>query len=106
MIYQITGGKDLANIPWADPIHKETAKEYLSILDEEYGTDRNSSEGGYLLYATPGTSKQALARYFDYTAYQPEYTDIIYSTPRYQLLVYILATEYGVVVMKEEEHDC
>ena len=107
MIYQLTGAKDLSNVPWTDPIHAETAKEYLSILDEEYGSDRNiTSDGGYLLYCTAKSDEADLPAYFPYDTLQPEYIDTIYSTPRYQLSVYILATEYGVVVIKEESHDC
>ena len=99
MIYQLTGAKEISSVSWVDHTHAEIAKEYLSILDEEYGSDRNiTSDGGYLLYCTEKSDEAELSAYFPYDTLQPEYIDTIYSTPRYQLSVYILATEYGVVV--------
>lgn len=107
MIYQLGHISDLEKLPPVDGHIYEAAKEYLGILDVEYGADRNvlHGDGGFLLYCTPGTTDSELEAYFSYRDYVPEYEEQINSIPPYTLSVHVMTSDYGVVVLREREDE-
>ena len=50
---------------------------HASVLTHEYGADRNidDSDGGYILYAVPGTDAEELKAFFDVSKHTPEHVD-------------------------------
>ena len=70
----------------------------MSILSDEYGENRNidTDLGGYVLYAVPGTPIEEIKAFFDYTKNAVEYAETSGSVCA---LVYILSSDYGVVIV-------
>jgi hypothetical protein len=75
-------------------------KDHLTILDNEYGYDRDTEEddGGYILYCERGTTHSELASYFEYEESICEYTERIPGTDYYQSM-FILNNEYVIVIV-------
>ena len=98
MVYKIGNVSDLASIAIPDSKAYELLSQYAMLLSYEYGEDRNVdlSDGGFVLYATPGTDCKEIKAYFDYTKHTPEYAD------RYGSIcvaMYITNNEYAVVIV-------
>ena len=98
MVYKIGNVSDLAKIPIACNRAKEILYHFAKVLTTEYVEDRNidTDDGGYILYALPGTSDDEIKDRFDYTQnileYGEAFEDVCY-------VVYILAQDYGVVIV-------
>lgn len=98
MIYKLGTTNDLISLQSLNPNVRKIIKNDLTILDENYGCDRdiNNDDGGYVLYCTSGTKKEELKEYLDYTEYLPEFVDLILG---FCHAVYILSTEYAISVI-------
>ena len=102
MVYKIGNVSDLAKIPIASDKAKEILYHFARVLTTEYGGDRNvdTDDGGYILYALPGASDDEIKERFDYTQnileYGEAFEDVCY-------VVYILAQDYGVVIVMSVE---
>lgn len=98
MVYKIGNVSDLTKIPIVSDKAKEILYHFARVLTTEYGEDRNIDidDGGYILYALPGTDVKEIKERFDYTQNILEYgealEDVCYA-------VYILAQDYGVVIV-------
>lgn len=98
MVYKIGNVSDLAKIPMVSDKAKEILYHFARVLTTEYGKDRNNDtdDGGYILYALPGTDVKEIKDRFDYTQnileYGEAFEDVCYA-------VYILAQDYGVVIV-------
>ena len=97
MIYKIGSLSDLTGITISEEA-KEFLYYYANILSTEYGEDRDidNNFGGYILYATPGTTEKDIKAYFDYTENLLEYVDTNNSVC---VAVYITGDDYGVVII-------
>ena len=98
MVYKIGNVSDLTKIPIGSDKAKEILYHFAKVLTTEYGEDRNvdTDDGGYILYALPGTDVKKIKDRFDYTQnileYGEAFEDVCYA-------VYILAQDYGVVIV-------
>ena len=98
MVYKIGNVSDLARIPISSDKAREILYHFAKVLTTEYGGDRNvdTDDGGYILYALPGTSDDEIKERFDYTQniieYGEAFEDVCYA-------VYILSADYGVVIV-------
>ena len=78
MVYKLANEKDMDALPilfidtWA-VVHA-----YVKALSTHYGADRNvdNDDGGYVLFAAPGTSLEEIKEVFDYTKCQVEYVTL------------------------------
>ena len=98
MVYKIGNITDLATIPITDGKTFELLYHYARVLTSEYGQERNINEddGGYILYAAPGTNTEDIKAYFDYTKHCAEAVD------RFGNLLaatYILHNEFAVTII-------
>ncbi len=98
MIYKIGTVADMESIVFEDSTSKKEVCKYATILTEEYGADRNidKDDGGYILYATPGTKADDLRKLFDYTQNIVEFVDVDGGVCS---AVYILSSDFGVVIV-------
>ena len=93
MVYKIGNVSDLSTIPIASDKAKEILYHFARVLTTEYGGDRNvdTDDGGYILYALPGTSDDEIKERFDYTQnileYGEAFEDVCYA-------VYILCHRF------------
>ena len=98
MVYKIGNISDLANIPITDGKTFELLYHYARVLTHEYGEKRNidTADGGYVLYCPPGTRREDIKAYFDYTMHTLESID------RFGSLIsamYILHNEFVVTII-------
>ena len=98
MIYKIGNLADIESLPLIDDTTLELLYHHASVLTHEYGENRNvdDSDGGYILYAVPGTSAEEVKAFFDFSKHTPEHVD------RYGNLcevVYLLNNDYAVVII-------
>ena len=106
MIYKLGNIVDMKILP---PIGKETWKiiyDYVSILTREYGADRNVDldDGGYVIYASPGTRPEEIKSCFDFTKVPAEYVQWNnLENPPQCVALYLLNNEYAVVIIVSEE---
>jgi hypothetical protein len=98
MVYKFGNISDVASIPFAHEKACEICTQYARVLTTEYGEDRNidTSDGGYILYATPGTSNEEIKAYFDHSKYTVEYVDVFGEVCS---ALYLLSNDYGVVIV-------
>ena len=98
MIYKIGTVADMGNVVFEDRTAKKEVYKYATILTEEYGANRNvdKDDGGYILYATPGTKADDLKKLFDYTQNIVEFVDVEDDVCS---AVYILSSDFGVVIV-------
>ena len=98
MVYKLGNISDVASIPFAHEKACEICTQYARVLTTEYGEDRNidTSDGGYILYATPGTSNEEIKAYFDHSKYTVEYVDVFGEVCS---ALYLLSNDYGVVIV-------
>lgn len=101
MIYKLANDTDLYTLPPMDEKTWDTLLMFTQILSTEYGRNRNvdTDDGGYVLYATPGTSAEEVKAWFDYTKWQAEYVDRICGEPPVCAALYLLSNDYGVVIV-------
>ena len=98
MVYKIGNVSNLAKIPIVSDKAKEILYHFARVLTTEYGENRNidTDDGGYILYALPGTNAEEIRDRFDYSQnileYGEAFEDACYA-------VYILAQDYGVVIV-------
>ena len=98
MVYKIGNVSDLDTILLLDDTALELLLHYARVLTCEYGENRNvdTDDGGYILYATPGTDTEDVKAFFDYTKHTVESVD------RYGSLIsamYILHNEFVVTLI-------
>ena len=98
MVYKIGNVTDLSTIPITDGKTFELLYHYARVLTSEYGQERNVTEddGGFILYAPPGTKAEEIKDYFDYTKHTVESVD------RYGHLysaMFILSNEFIVTIV-------
>ncbi len=98
MVYKIGNVSDLDMIPLIDDTALELLLHYARVLTAEYGQERNvnESDGGFILYAPPGTNTEDIKAYFDYTKHALESAD------RFGSLIsamYILHNEFVVTII-------
>ena len=98
MIYKIGNLADLESLPFADDTTLEILYHHAKILSTEYGENRNvdNSDGGYVLYAVPGTSNAELKAFFDVSKHTPEYVNTYGSLCE---AVYLLNNDFAVVIV-------
>ena len=104
MIYKLGHVEDVENIEIADEKIKTSILNYLEVLDNAYGNERNIDEedGGYVLFCEGDTRFEDLKMYFDYTDLPPEWVNHIDSEPKYLAVLYLLSSDYAVVVVMAE----
>ena len=100
MVYKIGNITDLATIPITDGKTFELLYHYARVLTSVYGQERNVNEddGGFILYAPPGTKAEEIKDYFDYTKHTVESVD------RYGQLysaMFILSNEFVVTIVAD-----
>ena len=80
MIYKVGNTKDVETIPNLDDNAKDAVSEFATIFTEMYGSDRDIDHdmGGYILYATEGTTTEQIKEAFDYDEFPLEYGYIWY----------------------------
>ena len=98
MVYKIGNLADLETLPLISDVALELLYHHASVLTHEYGENRNvdDSDGGYILYAVPGTSAEEVKVFFDFSKHSPEHVD------RYGKLceaIYLLNNDYAVVII-------
>ncbi len=98
MIYKIGSVADMQNIVFENDTIKQTVYHYASVLTAEYGADRNidTDDGGYILYATMGTTSEEIKAFFDYTQNIVEFVEVQDDVCS---ALYILSSDYGVVII-------
>ncbi len=98
MVYKLGNYRDMESLPSLDSTTEDILYSYTSVLSYEYGEERNvdTDDGGYVLYALPGTNSEELKAYFDYTKHTPEYVDKYGSIC---VAMYIIHNEYAVVIV-------
>ena len=101
MVYKIGNISDLESIVITDENAYALLSQYAKLLSYEYGEDRNvdTDDGGYVLYATPGTKSEDIKAYFDYSKHTVESVDRFGSLV---VAMYILHNEYVVLIVMSE----
>ena len=101
MAFKIGSAADLDRFPITDEAVIAVLRDYLTILDNVYGSDRNIEEkGGYALYLSKDDSLHELTKWYNTNdIVEPEFVDeIVGAETPYCLAVYIIGAEYGIVV--------
>ena len=100
MIHKLGHLQDLDNIVVEDEAILKDLTEFLSVLDIEYGEDRDvdNSDGGYVLYCEVGTSLDELEAVFNYKAVF-DWSGNIKSKIPYCSTMYFLNNEFAVVLV-------
>lgn len=101
MIYKLANDTDMYSLPPMDEKTWDTLFEFAKILSSEYGRERNvdTDDGGYVLYATHGTTAEEVRTWFDYTKWQVEYVNRTYGDPPVCSALYLLSNDFGVVIV-------
>ena len=102
MVHKLGHVADLERLTIADEVTRNNLVELLQILDNEYGEDRNidNDDGGYVLYATPGTNPEEIKVFFDYSAHEIEYVNrFLKAQPPICTAFYILNNEFVVTIV-------
>ena len=100
MIHKLGHLRDLDNIVVEDEAILKDLTEFLSVLDNEYGEDRDvdNSDGGYILFCDLGTSLDELAEVFNFKAVF-DWSGNIKSKIPYCSTMYFLNNEFAVVLV-------
>lgn len=101
MAFKIGSAVDLERFPITDEAVILVLRDYLTILDNVYGSDRNIEEkGGYALYLSKDDSLHELTKWYNTNdIVEPEFVDeIVGAETPYCIAVYIIGAEYGIVV--------
>ncbi len=102
MVYKLGNVADLESLPTLDKVTYGVLWEFTSVLTNEYGADRDvdNDDGGYVLYATPGTDTEEVKAMFDYSAHTIEYVNrTLQAEPPICSALYLLNNEYAVVIV-------
>lgn len=102
MVYKLGTTADLAQLPPMDQRTHRLLSILARVLTSEYGADRDvdASDGGYVLYAAPGTQPEEIKAYFDYSAACVESVECVPdTTPPICVATYILNNEYVVIII-------
>ena len=100
MIHKLGHLKDLEKIKVDDKAIYRDLYEFLSVLDNEYGLDRDidKSDGGYVLYCELGTSLSELGKVFNYKA-TFDWSANVKSEIPYCTTLYFLNNEFCVTLI-------
>lgn len=104
MVYKLGNISDLASLSINHTKHKEVLARHLSLLTHLYGADRDidHSDGGFVIYAEPGTTEQRLKACFDYSNHTPEY--ITYDdNSNLCTILYLINNEFAVTILMASE---
>ena len=98
MVYKIGNVSDLEELPQLEDTALELLYHYASVLTTEYGAERevDHDDGGFLLYATSGTSAEDIKPFFDFSKAVAESVD------RFGELLtamFLLNNEYAVTIV-------
>ena len=98
MVFKIGNLSDLDSLPLMDDTTMKVLYHHAKTLSTEYGENRNidNSDGGYVLYAVPGTNKADLKAFFDVSMHTPEYVNTYGSLCE---AVYLLTNDFAVVIV-------
>jgi hypothetical protein len=98
MVYKLGNTSDLASLPSTDPVTLQNLYELTSVLTNEYGDDRNidTDDGGFVLYAPPGTPAKEVKASFDYTKHPLEYVN---RSGPICCAFYLLNNEFAVTIV-------
>ena len=98
MVYKIGNLSDLDTLPLIDDTALELLYNHAKVLSTEYGKQRNldASDGGFVLYATPGTKAEEVKACLDYSKHTPE---CVNAYGKLCEAVYLLDNDYGVVIV-------
>ena len=98
MMYKIGNISDLEMLPMLDDATLELLYHHARVLTHEYGANRNidTSDGGFILFATSGTSREELKAFFDTSAYTPECVNTYGSLCE---AIYLLNNDFAVVII-------
>ena len=101
MIYKLANPCDLQDLPPMDSAVRDILLQYTTILSTEYGDSRDvdHGDGGYVLYATSDTTTEEVRKAFDPNGCVPEMVTRIDSCPAYIYTLYLLSSDYGVVLV-------
>lgn len=102
MVYKLGNLKDLKSLPAMDKVTYGTLFELISVLSYEYGEDRNidNDDGGYVLYATPGTSPEEIKTVFDFSAHTIEYVNrTLQAEPPICSALFLIGNDFAVVIV-------
>ena len=88
---------------------KKVVSVYTDILDEAYGSDRDTMKdlGGYVLYQNEGTDDE-IREIFDYTKYIAEYSEDVKTEDEGKTLTvtcYIISSDYAVVIVTHRKNE-
>ena len=76
MVYKIENSEDLEKLPLTEDTTLELLCHHAKTLEEEYGKGRvEGSDGGYVLFASPGTKEEELKAFFDVSETRLEYVN-------------------------------
>jgi hypothetical protein len=98
MVYKIGTITDLATLPPMDNTALELVYYHASVLTHEYGANRNvnESDGGFVLYATPGTNVKDIKAFFDISKHSLEYVNTYGSLCE---VAYLLNNDFVVTII-------
>ena len=99
MVYKIGNVKDVEKIVGIGDDEKEVILKFANILTTMYGSDRDidNDYGGYILFATKGTTVEEIKNVFTFEENLAEYTELYKGN--ICATVYITSTEFGVVLI-------
>ena len=102
MVYKIGNISNLESIAITDENAYALLSQYARLLSYEYGEDRNVdlSDGGFVLYATPGTNSEEIKAYFDYSKHTVESADRFGSLV---VAMWIIHNEFVVLIVMSED---
>ena len=102
MVYKIGNISDLESIAITDENAYALLSQYARLLSYEYGEDRNVdlSDGGFVLYVTPGTNSEEIKAYFDYSKHTVESADRFGSLV---VAMWIIHNEFVVLIVMSED---
>ena len=101
MIHKIGTVKDFEKLTNLSDNEKSVIHKFANILASMYGSDRDidNDYGGYILFATHGTTNEEIKAVFDYEANLVEYTEL--HKDNICAAIYITSTEFGVVLIMQ-----
>ena len=106
MVYKLANTSDLETLSLDDTVTRDVLLEFTSVLTSEYGADRNvdTDDGGYVLYAAPGTTPEELKQWFDYSTHTIEYVNREFrASPPLCCAMFLLNNDFSVVIVMSIE---
>ena len=102
MVYKIARMADLQILPCMDSRIRSRIHALVKTLSTLYGEDRNidCDDGGFIVYAEPGTAPEMIRKVFDYTAHTAEYVTCEHDCIPLMLYAhYVLHNEFTVTIV-------